>query len=346
MIKMDIRETQIEDILVSAPLLTKKILNLDDEPRLIGRQILIPSGRLDLLYTYQTKFLLIELKVTSFRNKFIQQILQYKKELIDFQKSGKLLQCEIQPYLLCPSIHENQRQIGVQEGVSCLEYNPEEILSYFYDNLRPIASFVEIKPIDIGIWNLHLINKFIYELKEIINLKGLQNIVGGSKKTLYNKIKFASELRLINWMPNSDDITLTELGKKYIEARDLSYQDRLSEKQAELIKNFVIHNPYESSVILGIASVVEATFALAKNTYPVPMSHLYEYFTYHSGKFFDWQTDKAKYNATRMYSNYAVDLGLLGKTNQNVYLTPEGFKFTIQMQLHKSLKLMETLRVK
>lgn len=83
---MDIRETQIEDILVSAPLLTKKILNLDDEPRLIGRQILIPSGRLDLLYTYQTKFLLIELKVISFHNKFIQQILQYKKELIDFQK--------------------------------------------------------------------------------------------------------------------------------------------------------------------------------------------------------------------------------------------------------------------
>jgi hypothetical protein len=98
--------------------------------------------------------------------------------------------------------------------------------------------------------------------------------------------------------------------------------------------------------ILGIASVVEATFALAKNTYPVLMSHLYEYFTYHSGKVFDWQTDKAKYNATRMYSNYAVDLGLLAKTNQNVYLTPEGFKFTIQMQLHKSLKLMETLRVR
>jgi replicative DNA helicase len=156
---MDIRETQIEDILVSAPVLTKKILNLDDEPRLIGRQILIPSRRLDLLYTYQTKFLLIELKVISFQNKFIQQILQYKKELVDFQKSGKLLRCEIQPYLLCPSIRESQRQIAGQEGVFCLEYNPEEILSYFYDNLRPVASFVEIKPIDIGIWNLHLINK-------------------------------------------------------------------------------------------------------------------------------------------------------------------------------------------
>ena len=75
------------------------------------------------------------------------------------------------------------------------------------------------------------------------------------------------------------------------------------------------------------------------------MDHLCEYFTFHSGKFFDWQTTKAKYSATRMYSNYAVDLGLLAKTEQSVYLTPEGFKFTIQMQLHKSLKLMDTLVV-
>src|SRR3989339_417821 len=342
---MDIREIQIEDILVSAPVLTKKILNLDDEPRLMGRQILTPSGRLDLLYAFKTKLILIELKVTTFHTKFIQQVLKYKQDLINFQKMGKLLQCEIQPYLLCPSINENQKKHGTQEGVLCFDYNPEEILKYFYQNLRPIATFVEIKPIDIGIWNIHLINKFIYELKESISIKELQNIVKGSKKTLYNKIKFARELRLINWIPNSDTISLSELGEKYFEARDLTYQDRLSEEQAELIKNFVMQNPYESSVILGIASIVESTFALSKNTYPVSMSHLYEYFTYHSGKFFDWQTDKAKYNATRMYSNYAVDLGLLAKTDKYIYLTPEGFKFTIQMQMHKSLKLMETLRV-
>ncbi len=311
----------------------------------MGRQILIPSGRLDMLYAFKTKFLLIELKVTSFNKKHIQQVLQYKQDLIDFQKSGKLLQCEIQPYLLCTSINENQKKVGIQEGVVCLDYNPEEILKYFYQNLRPIASFVEIKPIDIGIWNLHLINKVIYELKGTNSVKELQNIVKDSKKTLYNKIKFAGELRLINWVPNSDVISLSDLGEKYYEARDFNYMDRLSDRQAELIKYFVIQNPYESSVILGIASVVEAAFALSRNTYPVPMRQLYEYFTYHSGKFFDWQTDKAKYNATRMYSNYVVDLGLLAKTDQNVYLTPEGFKFTIQMQLHKSLKLMETLKV-
>lgn len=342
---MEIRETQIEDVFVNAPVLTKKILNLNDEPRLIGRQMLLPSGRLDILYTYKNNFLLLELKAVPFQRKFIKQILDYKHDLIGFQNDGKLLHGDIQPYLLCPKIKRGEKQIGFNEGVTCLNYNPEEVLKYFYQNIRPLASFVEIKPIDIGIWNLHLINKFIYELQQTTSVQELQSIVGGSKKTLYNKIRFASELRMINWKRNADFITLSPLGEKYVAARDEGYGERLSEEQVKLVKSFVVQNPYESSIILGIASVVEATFALSKNTYPVPMSHLCEYFTFHSGKFFDWQTTKAKYSATRMYSNYAVDLGLLAKTEQSVYLTPEGFKFTIQMQLHKSLKLMDTLVV-
>lgn len=342
---MEIREAQIEDVLVSSPFLAKKIMKLDDEPRLIGRQIIVPSGRLDMLYAHKTKLLLLELKVSAFQNKFIQQVLEYKKDLMNFQNSGRLLQGEIQPYLLCPSLTATQKKLSLNEGVVSFEYNPEEILNYFYENLRPIASFVEIKPIDIGIWNLHLIHKFIYELKETHSVKALQNKTDGSKKTLYNKLKFASELRLIEWTPSKDNIALSELGKKYVAARDNNFYDRLSERQADILKNFVMQNPYESSIILGIASIVEATFALIKNTYPVPFEQLYEYFTYHSGKYFEWQTAKAKYNATRMYSNYAVDLGLLAKTEKTVYLTPGGFKFVMQMQLHKSLKLINTLTV-
>lgn len=342
---MEIRENQIEDVLVSAPLLAKKILNLEDEPRLIGRQMLLPSGRLDILYTHRSDFLLIELKAVPFQKKFIEQILDYRNDLIQFQNSGKLLRGQIQPFLLCPSFGNSEKKFGLGEGVSCVIYNPEEVLKYFYQNFRPIASFVKIKPVDIGIWNLHLINKFIYELQQVHSVRTLHNIVGGSKKTLYNKIKFANELRMLEWEPNADAITLSSLGKKYIRTRDGNYGERLSEKQIELVKRVVVQNPYESSVILGIASIVESTFALSKNTYPVPMSQLCEYFTYHSGKIFDWQTTKAKCSATKMYSNYAVDLGLLAKTEQSIYLTPEGFKFTIQMQLHKSLKLMDTLAV-
>lgn len=342
---MEIRETQIEDVLVNAPVLTKQILSLDDEPRLIGRQMQIPSGRLDMLYAYRSKFLLIELKTVAFQRRFLQQVLNYRQDLIEFQRIGKLLKGDIEPFLLCPFMTKQEKGLGQSQGVACFDYNPEEILKYFYENFRPVASFVKTKPIDIGIWNLHLVNKFIYRLQTIRSLKSLQKIVGGSRKTLYNKMRFAKELRLIDWEPNTDHISLTELGEKYVQSRDAAYPDGLSDQQADLIKRFVVRSPFESPVVLGVASVVEATFALSKNIYPVPMAQLCEYFTYHSGKVFDWKTTKAKYSATRMYSNYAVDLGLLAKTEQSVYLTPEGFKFTIQMQLHKSLRLMETLVV-
>ena len=114
---MEIRENQIEDILVNAPSLTKNILRLDEEPRLIGRQIIVPSGRLDILYAYKSHLLLVELKVVPFKKKFIQQVLEYKNDLIEFQNNGKMLKGEIYPYLLFPSVTETLRRITQNENV-------------------------------------------------------------------------------------------------------------------------------------------------------------------------------------------------------------------------------------
>lgn len=342
---IEIREAQIENILVNAPVLTKDILQLEEDPRLVARQMILPSGRLDMLYAYRSRLLLLELKVEACQNRFIDQVLGYYRDLLSFQDSGRLLRGDIQPILLCPYFSSTVQKSAEKEGIVCIQYNPEFVLGYFYQNLRPVASFVEIKPIDIGIWNLHLIHKFIYEIESAKSVKQLQKIIEGSSRTLYNKIKFASELRLIDWKPNSDEIILTPLGKDYVEAKDSILEERLSEQQAIILRKLVMQNPYESSVILGIASIVEATFALSKNIYPVQIEQLIEYFTLHSGKIFDWKTEKAKYNATRMYSNYAVDLGLLAKTENAIYITPEGYRFTIQMQLHKSLKLVEALSI-
>jgi hypothetical protein len=343
---MEIRETQIEDILISSPALMKDTLRLDEEPRLIGRQIVVPSGRLDMLYAYQKDLFLIELKVAAFQKKFVQQVISYRDDLLRFQQQGKLVQGYIKPFLLLPEFNNSNKKIAESEGVLCEQYNPETILKYFYsEKLRPITFFVENKPIDIGIWNIHLINKFIYFADKINSIKELQNAVGGSPKSLYNKIKFADELGLLIWNSRNDYIALSEIGKKYIEAKDDYFKDTLSEEQAKLLKNQVVENPYNSSVILGIASMVECVFTLSKTSYPVSLSQLEGYFTTCSGKIYDWQTPKAQKHGTKMYSNYAIDLGLMAKTDNNVYLTPDGFKFVVQLQLHKSLKLMNHLVV-
>ena len=341
---MEIREAQIEDILVASPSLIKDILKLEEKPKLIGRQLQVRSGRLDMLYAHQNYLLLLELKVGTFQKKFVRQVLEYKSDLTNLQAKGKLINGEIKPFLLLPSISHTDIKTSQNEGVICLPYNPEDVLNYFYsEQLRPVTSFSEMKPIDLGVWNLHLINKFIYHLENTSSVQELQVIIEGSKKTLYNKIKFASELNLIYWKPNKDNITLSDLGASYVAAKDNDLYDGLSEEQVRIIKKFVIQNPFHSSVILGIASVVECVFALSKNIYPVPTNHLRDYFTYYSGKIYDWQTEKAKFHGAKMYSNYAMELGLLAKTDDSIYITPEGFKFTIQMQLHKSLRLMDNL---
>jgi len=343
---MEIRESQIEDILVSAPALTKNILRLEEEPRFLCRQMIMPSGRLDLLYTYRTELLLLELKVVPFRKQFVEQLSSYRNELLRMQEDGDLIHGRICTYLLVTEDRPIRQEIREIDDVKCIIYDPAEVLNYFYKNMKPIALFTETKPIDIGIWNIHLIHEMIYSIESgITSVKELRKHIGGSPRTLYNKIKFTHELRLIDWSPNEDTILLTNLGREYCKCKDPVLPVRLSENQAALIRSFVMSNPYNSSVILGIASAVEAVFALAKNTYPVPMSNMMAYFTFHAGKHFDWQTDKAKYNATRMYTNYATDLGLLGKTNDNIYLTPEGIRFTVQMQLHKGLKLVESMKI-
>ena len=342
---MDIREAQVEDILVNTPALTRQILHLNEDPRLIARQMPLPSGRLDMLYAYKNTFLLLELKVEPFQPKFIEQILGYHKDLQAFQDTGRLFNGMIQPYLLCPQWSEQHKKLAARAGIACVEYEPESVLRYFHEHLRPVASFSEVKPIDIGIWNIHLIHAFLYHLTQTNSVAELRKRVEGSPKTLYNKIRFAQELRLVEWSANVDTISLSKLGKQYVEAYDRTFGERLSEEQAHILQKNIIQNPFESSVILGIASIVEATFVMSKNVYPVRLEQLSDFFTFHTGKLYDWKTPKARYNATRMYSNYAVDLGLLAKNNTSVYLTPEGYKFTAQMQLHKSLKLINTLVV-
>ncbi len=45
-----------------------------------------------------------------------------------------------------------------------------------------------------------------------------------------------------------------------------------------------------------------------------------------------------------MYSNYAIELGLLGRVNNRFYLTPAGSGFILLLQLHKSVNFVDAMR--
>jgi hypothetical protein len=117
----------------------------------------------------------------------------------------------------------------------------------------------------------------------------------------------------------------------------------LSEGQAEVLREFITRNPFASGVTLGIFTVVECTVSLAKNQYPVPLAMLRDYFTFAVGNETRWNKPKTRHDATRMYVEYAAQLGLLARIGDRVYLTPTGAQFTLVLQLHKSIHLVAPL---
>ena len=257
-----------------------------------------------------------------------------------------MLKGEIRPYLLIPDGKQPPSFAPKPAQPVCVRYDPAQVLRYFYDNFKPVAMFTQRRAVDVGIWNIHLIHNLLYALEgSPVRTDNLAPRIGCAARTLYNKIKFAGELRFVHWTPHSKVVTLTDAGREYCKRKDPVFPSHMSEEQASFLRDMVMRNPYESGVILGIASAVEAVFALAKNAYPVPMPTLLQFFTLYAGKVYDWKTAKARYNGTRMYTNYAIDLGLLGSAEESLYLTPEGFRFTMQMQLHKGIKLVEAFKL-
>jgi hypothetical protein len=119
--------------------------------------------------------------------------------------------------------------------------------------------------------------------------------------------------------------------------------EHLSDDQAAVLRDAIIKNPFASAVIFGIYSLIETVFNLARNTYPVDQKLVISNFRDATGKLFDWAADKSAYHGTHMYSNYGIELGLLGRTGDRLYLTPAGLRFILLLQLHRSLQLVDAM---
>ena len=92
-------------------------------------------------------------------------------------------------------------------------------------------------------------------------------------------------------------------------------------------------------------AAVQPRAAEPANSYPVNLEKLIQFFPDFVGKNLEWQTAKARYNATRMYANYATDLGLLAKSESALYITPMGYRFVTQLQLHKGIAMISIMGV-
>jgi hypothetical protein len=345
-----VQESQIRDILALSPAIAKDALNIEDKIDLLRKEYSLPSGRLDLLFISKDKLHLIELKVTPLKKESLCQVLRYRNDLETEKKEGKLANLKVIPYLVCPMgmLTNEIKELCVQNGVVPLELDLRKLLNRFYEESILSLEFIKVKPVS-GI-NLapFVLNPTLYYLKdhgpctakELVKAKTMyKNYYAHRKPEWLINEKYMVLGKALGLMERTSDgkISLTEIGEKYVEY-DSTRPREMSDTQARFIREYILKNPFGSSINFGVYSLVEAVLELSKNVHPVPKKMVAEYFIKKVGKLYDWKKGASQqlYN----YARFAEQLGLIGIIGKELYLTPTGINFVLQLQLHKALAML------
>lgn len=335
-----ISEKTIEDILTADKSILAEILGTSSaDLSLIARQKIVPSGKLDLLYLSNDELLLIELKVVDFYDEVINQINGYHSDLQELQKQNKLIHSDIKKIILVPKAKPIYSQICGRENIRIITFNPEDVLSKFYEHFKELSHFLTIQAGDYGVVRLGLLNTTLKLLGDGLCLEDISKKQNKSAKTIKNRISVASLLNLVVKFKN--EYFLTDLGNQFNEMRE-NTNDRLSQAQMDLLANFTKENPFYSSITFTIFSLIETVFVLSKNTYPVPKDAVKDYFVKSVGKTSTWKRERARETATYIFSNYACELEYLVKINNQFYMSPKGIQAILLLQLNRSIKLIES----
>jgi hypothetical protein len=300
----------------------------------------VTSGKLDLLYLCDNELLLIELKVEDFYGDIIRQISGYYDDLKGLQKQNKLINAEIRKIILVTGYKQDDPKKCQESNISLVAYNPQVVLTKYYENFREMSYFLKIQSGQQGIVRLGLLKETLKILAAGKNAKQIAEAEHRSVKTIGNRLLVALQMGLVVKYQNK--YFLTDMGNEFVEVQDSTVDDRLSEKQIELLSEFIKQNPFRSATTYTIFAVLETVFVLAKNTYPVPKDAVKDYFIKSVGKTATWRTDKARETATYIFSNYACELELLAKIDNRFFITPKGIQAILLLQLNRSIKLIES----
>ena len=187
-----ISEKIIEDILSVDKSILAEILSVDAGGlSLIARQRKVASGRLDLLYLYESDLLLIELKVVPFYEDIISQINNYFGDLQTLQKEHKLITASIKKIILVTQCTPNDVIRCRAQDIELLIYEPALILVRYYENFKELSYFLKIQSGDYGVVRIGLIKSTLELLSTGKSLHEISTIEDRSAKTIRNRLSIA-----------------------------------------------------------------------------------------------------------------------------------------------------------
>ncbi|MCS7066897.1 MAG: hypothetical protein NZL85_11585, partial [Fimbriimonadales bacterium] len=272
------------------------------------------------------------------------QVMDYAAQLPLLQAQGIVPEGEIRSYLVAPHIPSGIAQLCHKQGIYPVAYDPRRVLSHFFSKFRHRMTILGITPHNHGVWHLGVIHPVLDELMQsgAADANTLSEQTKLSKSTIRSYLTLSEQLGVVQ--RSEKNYQLTAIGQLYQQSVAESKR-AVSEEQAALLRGHILKQPFASGVTVGIFTVVENVMTLARNSYPVPLEVLSQYFTLSVGNQNRWQHTKTRLEATRMYVEYAAQLGLLARVGDNVYLTPEGVRFTLLLQLHKAIHLLDALQI-
>jgi len=263
-------------------------------------------------------------------------------DLIELQNAHHLVSGNINAVLLVTSFSSDDNQTCLNKGIRLIKYNPGTVLETFYNYVAGVSGFLTIRPIDLGVWHIHVINRVLYLLSKYNTPDQLSEAIGIAINTVKNHLKFAMQLGLVRKYEGK--YLLTDLGIAYVEARDPSLSvHQLSDPQIDILRKHIIKDPFSSNIVFGIYSLVESIFTLARNSYPVAIQDLMYYYKETVGKRYDWSTERSAFLGVNAFSNFAIELGLIAMVGNKLMLTPAGFRFILMLQLHKGIRIIDSL---
>jgi len=341
----NISESQVEEAFVVNLAYLQEILGLERELRIVARQMRLLDGerRIDLLVASGQALHLIEFKITPFSSENLEQVLDYKTELMALQTQGLLLSGNINTHLLVTKSNQQQIDLCTRAGVRLLTYKPVDVLERYFRILAASAPFLRIKPNDYGVYNLGLMNRTLVALSSgAARIREVAAQVPLHRGSIKNHLRVGREFGLVR--ERTGIFHLTDLGDRYSQAIQTgALIDQLSPSQIRILKEFIAKDPFYSSTVFGVYAIVESASFLSRNAYPIALDDLRKMFQTISGKTMEWRAKKSVATATYTFLNFATDLELLGKLGKQIVITPAGFQFILMLQLHKSIEMIESL---
>ncbi len=226
----------------------------------------------------------------------------------------------------------------------------EDDLKDFYNQKIQKLDFFSQKPVN-ALIHRFLINKMLYKIykdgpqlpRNLVNCVYAEDFDHKKPEWLINGtyFPFGKFFSLVK-KDEQKRIKLTKLGKAYILADDSKDKD-ITELQAEVIRDWIINNPFKSKVVNGIYNLVESTLELMRNNEDVQDLDFANYFALKSGKFSEWKDEATKKTQFNNYRNLSKELGLIKTFDNRIYITPMGYKFIMQLQINRVREMLNLL---